>query len=91
MCQASLIWSAGEFCSSTETQGQQSTASHSKWRDWLDVLIRPVLKGGMKDDAGVVEDKTGVGETETEDEGGYSPDMLAGAIWVSGSSNFFSK
>ena len=41
------------------------------------MLIRPVLKGGMEDDAGVVEDKTEVDETETENECDNSSDIVA--------------
>ena len=45
----------------------------------------------MKDDAGVVEDKTEVDKTETENECDDSSDIVAMVIWVSGSSSFFSE
>ena len=57
----------------------------------MEVLIRSVLKGGMENDAGVIEDKTEVGGTETESECSGLPDIVAMAIWVPGNSNFFSK
>ena len=91
MCQASLIWSTGELCSFTEIWGWWSTASHSKWRDQSEVLIKLILKGRKEDDAKVVEDKTEIGKTETENECDGLPDIVAMAIWVSGSSNFFSE
>ena len=91
MYQTSLIWSAEESCSFTETQEQQSTAFHSKQRDQLNVLIRLVLKSRTENDAEVIEDKTEVGWIKIKNKGDYLPDMLAEAIWVSGSSNFFLK
>ena len=44
------------------------------------MLIRPVLKGGRENDAEVVEDKTEVGGTETEDEYNDSSDIVAMTI-----------
>ena len=55
------------------------------------MLIRPVLKSRTENDAGVIEDKTEVDKTETKSKNDCLPDMLAGAIWVSSSSNFFLK
>ena len=44
------------------------------------MLIRLVLKGGRENDVEVVEDKTGVGGTETEGECDDSSDIVAMAI-----------
>ena len=44
------------------------------------MLIKLILKGGMKNDVGVIEDKTEVNETETEDECGDSSDIIAMTI-----------
>ena len=55
------------------------------------MLIKLVLKGGMKNDVEVVEDKTKVDETETEGEYNDSPDIVAMTIWVPGNSSFFLK
>ena len=44
------------------------------------MLIRLVLKGGREDDARVVEDKTEINGTETEDECGDLSDIVAMAI-----------
>ena len=97
MCQVSLIWSAGESCFSTKTWEWWFTAFHSKWRDQLNVLIKLILKGGTEDNVWVIElrwwaeDKTGIGGTETENEDDCLSDIVAMAIWVSGSGNFFSE
>ena len=61
------------------------------------MLIRSVLKNEMKNNVGVIklewwtEDKTEVNETETENKDDYSLNIVAIIIWVSDSSNFFSK
>ena len=44
------------------------------------MLIRLVLKGGREDNVRVIEDKTGVDGTETENECGDSSDIVAMAI-----------
>ena len=55
------------------------------------MLIKSVLKNERENDAEVIEDKTEVNGTETEDECGDSSNIIAMTIWVSNSSNFFLK
>ena len=55
------------------------------------MLIRPVLKSRRENDAEIVENKTEVNWTETENECDDSSDIVAMTIWISDNSNFFSK
>ena len=55
------------------------------------MLIKPVLKNEKKNDTEIIEDKTEIDRTETENKCNDSLNIVVMIIWISDSSSFFSE